>query len=117
VYYDAREMALSNGNEFHLAAWTNRGVIGINRPKLTAKFRKRYPNSKVTHHEIHAEVDLVLNLRHGPPPEKIHVVRFLKDGTLTMARPCIHCQNFLRHAGVRRVRYTNWDGQWEEMKL
>jgi hypothetical protein len=45
------------------------------------------------------------------------VVRFFKDGTPTMAKPCIHCQNFLRMKGVETVRYTNWDGQWEEMRL
>ncbi len=115
MYYEAREIALNNGNEFHLAAFTNRGKIGTNRPKLTAKFYKRYKGNSTPYHELHAEVDLVL--RHGPPPEKIHVVRFLNDGTPTMAKPCIHCQHFLRHAGVKKVRYTNWEGEWEEMKL
>jgi len=50
-------------------------------------------------------------------PEKISVVRFLKDGTATMAKPCIHCQHFLKHVGVKKVRYTNWFGVWEEMSL
>ena len=116
MYYEARERALSNGADFHLAAYTKRGTIGVNSHlKNTAKYTKRYKNSKDTYHERHAEVDLIL--RSKGEHERIYVARFLKDGTPTMARPCIHCQNFLRHSGVKVVRYTNWDGNWEELKL
>jgi hypothetical protein len=116
VYYDARDKALRNGDIFHLAAFTRDGKIGINSQRRnTAKFRKRYSNSRETYHEIHAEVDLVIHSK--VIPERINVVRFFKDGTPTMAKPCVHCQNFLRMKGVKRVRYTNWDGEWEEMKL
>jgi deoxycytidylate deaminase len=115
VYYEARKRALNNGSEFHLAAFTNKGVIGTNSNKCTAKFRKRYKNSPEVHHDIHAEVDLVL--RCNEIPSKIRVMRFMKDGTRTMARPCIHCQHFLKHAGVKTVMFTNWEGKWEEMKL
>ena len=116
VYYEAKSKALSNGEVFHLAAYTRDGKIGVNRlSRNTAKFRKRYSNSRETYHEIHAEVDLVIHSK--VIPERINVIRFFKDGTPTMAKPCIHCQNFLRHKGVKRVRYTNWDGDWEEMKL
>jgi len=116
VYYEAKSRALQNGGVFHLAAYTRDGKIGVNRlSRNTAKFRKRYSNSRETCHEIHAEVDLVIHSK--VIPERINVIRFFKDGTPTMAKPCIHCQNFLRMKGVKRVRYTNWDGDWEEMKL
>ena len=116
VYYEAKDRALRNGDIFHLAAFTRDGMIGVNsQRRSTAKFRKRYSNSRETYHEIHAEVDLVIHSK--VIPERINVVRFFKDGTPTMAKPCIHCQNFLRQKGVKRVRYTNWDGDWEEMKL
>ena len=71
--------------------------------------------TKNTYHEVHADADLILKLDYVP--EKISVVRFLKDGTATMAKPCIHCQHFLKHVGVKKVRYTNWFGVWEEMSL
>lgn len=118
MYYEARERALKSGGLFHLAAFTrdNKHTIGVNRHgKNTAKFRRRYKNSRDTFHEVHAEVDLILKLR--VVPDKICVMRFFKDGTPTMAKPCIHCQNFLKHKGVKVVRYTNWDGEWEEMRL
>ncbi len=34
-----------------------------------------------------------------------------------MAKPCVHCQNFLRLKGVKKVKYTNWNGEWEFMDL
>lgn len=116
MYYEARSRALSNGQQCHLAAFTRSGLIGTNTDeKATAKFLRRYEDNGKTIQTIHAEVALVLKMRQAPP--KINVVRFLKNGTVTMAKPCIHCQNFLRHRGVKLVRYTNWDGEWEEMKL
>ncbi len=116
MYYEAKARALTNGEIFHLAAFTKDGRIGTNqRTRSSAKFRKRFPNCYETHHDIHAEVDLVIHSK--VVPERINVVRFFKDGTRTMAKPCVHCQNFLRHKGVKVVRYTNWDGEWEIMKL
>lgn len=118
MYYEARDRALKSGGLFHLAAFTRekKGIFGVNRQgRNTAKFRKRYKNSSETYHEVHAEVDLILRLREVP--ERINVIRFLKDGTATMAKPCIHCQHFLKHKGVKVVRYTNWEGRWEELFL
>jgi len=116
VYYEARNKALTNGQQFHLAACTKSGLIGINtNERATAKFFRRYDDSGNVSQTIHAEVALVLKMRRAP--DKINVVRFLKDGTVTMAKPCAHCQNFLRLRGVKTVRYSNWNGEWEEMKL
>ncbi len=118
MYYKARDAALSNGGPFHVAAYTRscKGLIGVNdENRRTSHFRKRYPNSDLTYHEIHAEVDLILRLKEVP--DHIHVVRFVKGGRPTMAKPCIHCQNFLRLKGVKRVKYTNWQGEWEWLTL
>lgn len=116
MYYEARSRALSNGQAFHLAAFTRSGSIGTNtNEKETAKFLRRYADNRNSSRTIHAEVALILKMREAPI--KINVVRFLNDGTPTMAKPCIHCQNFLRLRGVKMVRYTNWSGEWEEMKL
>lgn len=118
MYYRARHAALGNGDQFHVAAYTKKkcAPIGLNSElRNTARFWKRYPNSDRFYHEIHAEVDLILKM--DDVPHTIHVVRFMKDGRPTMSRPCIHCQNFLRIKGVRRVRYTNWSGVWEYLYL
>ncbi len=118
MYYDAiRRAAMGNGEIFHVAAFADkRGLVCVNtNRRRTAKFRKQYANSDCFHHEIHAEVALLLRLR--TTPERISVVRFSKDGRATMAQPCVHCQHFLRCRGVRRVRFTNWQGEWETMRL
>lgn len=117
MYYTAREAAMKNRHIFHLAAFTRKkgGPIGVNQQRCTSKFRKRYKDSSEFHYERHAEVDLILKMR--VVPDRIFVMRFLETGVTTMARPCVHCQNFLKHKGVKSVRYTNWDGEWEEMKL
>lgn len=82
---------------------------------MTAKFRRRYKNGTDFAYERHAEVDLLLKLKEVP--DKICVIRFLDTGEPTMAKPCKHCQNFLRLKGVKKVRYTNWKGEWEEINL
>lgn len=119
MYYEARQAALSNNESYHIAAFVPRdrnSPIGINsRREFSSQYRKRYSNARETIHDLHAEADLILKLREIP--DRICVVRFLSDGSPTMARPCIHCQNFLRLKGVKRVKYTNWDGEWEFMDL
>lgn len=118
MYYDAiRRAAIGNGELFHVAAFAHkRGPIGVNtNRRSSARFRKQYENSDLFHHEVHAEVALLLRLREVP--SQISVVRFYSSGEATMAQPCVHCQNFLRQRGVKRVRYTNWRGEWETMRL
>ena len=34
-----------------------------------------------------------------------------------MAKPCEHCMRYIREAGIKKVRYTNSQGDWETMKL
>lgn len=118
MYYEAFKAAQSSDHVFKLAAFADKrsGIFGINnRGKMTARFRRRYKNSDACCYDRHAEVDLILKLSYIP--KKITVVRFLASGEFTMAKPCIHCQNFLRISGVKEVRYTTWNGGWETMKL
>ena len=118
AHYDTiRRAAMGNGEIFHVAAFADkRGPIGVNsNRRLSARFRKQYSDSRCFHHEVHAEVALVLRLREAPM--QISVMRFYSSGEPTMAQPCVHCQNFLRLRGVKSVRYTNWTGEWETMRL
>lgn len=119
MYYDARQAALNNDDTFHIAAYIpghRNSPIGINsKHRQSSHYMKRYYNSNMTHHDLHAEADLLLKIR--SVPKKICVVRFLANGSPTMAKPCIHCQNFLRLKGVKLVKYTNWLGEWEVLKL
>ena len=66
----------------------------------------------------HAEMILLDRLGNSlRPGETVNVVRFTMRGHITMAKPCKWCQKFMTRRGVTRVRYTNWDGEWEKMLL
>jgi deoxycytidylate deaminase len=117
VYYTAREKALNNGRVYHLAAILKRGKavikIGENTFKTHPRFKRTYPDGTVGSH-MHAEMNV---LRFAKPGDTLEVIRFLKGGTQGMAKPCAVCMRYIREAGIKKVRYTNEDGDWEEMKV
>jgi len=120
VYYPtkAREIALNNNQGFHLAAWAKRGgstVYGTNTERCSARFKRTHPDGSKGFH-LHAEMDLIRRFAPGSISE-IKVIRFLKKGDVTMSKPCTFCQKFLRLHGIRKVRFTNWKGQWQTMYL
>jgi deoxycytidylate deaminase len=121
VYYpnQALNLAMKNNHIFHLAAWARKRksyVIGVNSEKNSSKFGRRYSDGTMGYH-LHAEMDLIKNLK-GEKVTEIYVARFTAKGGLpTMARPCKYCQFFLKKYGIKKVHYTNWDGQWNTMRL
>ena len=120
MYYPAkaREVALNNNQPFHLAAWTKRGnsiVFGTNSERCSTKFKRIHPDGTKGFH-LHAEMDLIRRFKRGTVKE-ISVIRFSKSGEVTMSKPCCFCQKLLRQHGVKRVRYTDWDGSWQILSL
>ena len=64
---------------------------------------------------MHAEMNV---LRFAQPGDVIEVLRFSKCGhERTMAKPCNLCMNEMKKAGIKKVRYTNWSGEWETIHL
>ena len=118
MYYKARELALNNNHDFHLVAYGKVGGsyrLGTNSDKKSARFKRKYRDGSYGYH-LHAEMDLIRQCPEGSL-RVIHVIRFRKNGDITMAKPCVHCQKFLKEHGIIKVHYTNWDGEWEVMKL
>jgi len=117
VYTKAKEIAMNNGEEFHVVAVLYRGRsivrFGTNSSKTHPKFGRTYKNGDEGHC-LHAEMDV---LRFAHPGDRITVMRFLKSGALSMAKPCEHCERFLREAGIEKVTYSDWDGNYQTMKL
>lgn len=67
---------------------------------------------------VHAEVAALRGVRGEGKGCTLHSLRLLpRDGKLGMARPCDACREALLAAGVRKVRYTNREGEWEEFFL
>lgn len=117
LYYRARDQALANGRNHHLAAvlWRKRKPvrIGTNRNKTHPRAVRTFEdNSQAAC--LHAEMDALIAAQ---PGDTLEVLRWLKDGRLTMAKPCEHCQKWIRESRIRKVRYTNWEGQWETLTL
>jgi len=118
VYYRARSLALSNGRTYHIAAILKRNgrivKIGENTDKTHPRFKRQYEDGTWASH-MHAEMNV---LRFAKPGDEIEVMRFAKcSHALTMAKPCELCMKAMSDAGIKRVKYTNWIGEWETIKI
>ena len=118
MYYRARDLALGNGRDYHLAAILRRRGsvvrVGENTYKTHPRFKRQYADGTWGSH-MHAEMNV---LRFAQPGDVIEVIRFKKcDHRLTMAKPCSLCILHLKKCGIKKVKYTNWEGKWEEMTL
>ena len=113
VYYKAREIALTNGMRYHIAALLWRGkrlvYIGKNSYKTHPAFGRTYEDGSSAHC-MHAEMDAI---RFAQPGDRLEIVRFTKSSDkFFMAKPCKHCMEHILSANFKSVRYTNKDGQW-----
>jgi len=92
-------------------------IAHANSEKSSHKFMRIYEDGPETvSYDGHAEMILCdrVSIKKN---DTVHVVRFLKCGKATMAKPCKFCQRYLYNHGVRTVRYTDWQGQWQKLKL
>ena len=62
----------------------------------------------------HAEMS-VLHACNGRKGDTLFVVRFLSDGSITMAKPCPLCEQMIKDHGIRKVYYTDWNGEWQRL--
>lgn len=107
-------MALSNGQDFHLAAllWRDNKLIriGINGIRSSPSFRRYYSDGDIAECS-HAEMDALQFYKYG---DRLEVLRWTKNGNLAMAKPCRYCMKRIKHLDVK-VRYTNSKGNWETL--
>ena len=114
-----RETALSNNQTFHVVAWIERGktpIVGVNGNSEKPEFRRRFKDGKECFIS-HAEMDAVSRLREISSSDVLHVMRFTKNGSISMAKPCQYCQGYLKKKGIKKVKYTDWNGEWQKMTL
>jgi len=92
-------------------------VETTNAPTKTHPTQKEYaekagsPSSIYLHAEIRA-----LILDKSDNSHTLYVGRINKEGELTMAKPCSVCRRAIQEAGLERVFYTNFQGEFEEME-
>ena len=118
MYYRARSLALNIDRTYHIAAILKRNgrviKIGENTDKTHPRFKRQYEDGTWASH-MHAEMNV---LRFAKPGDVLEVMRFKKcDHALSMAKPCSLCMKEIKAAGIKKVRYTNWDGEWETIKI
>jgi len=113
IHRIAQNLALNNGERYHVVCILYRQrrpiYIGVNTHKTHPKF-KRIAKDGSCVGALHAEMSA---LRFAKKGDTLEVLRFLKCGKITMAKPCIHCSAFLAKSSIKKVRYTTWDGCWE----
>ena len=111
LFTKAKTLALSNGHDYHLVAILQRRKqiirVGTNSYKTHPKYPRYYRTGPKLVYHLHAEMAV---LRFVQPGDKILVLRFKADGSLSMGRPCIECQKHIKAAGIREVEYSDWDG-------
>ena len=118
MYYQAKQLAMNNGRPYHLAAILRRNgrvvKVGENTNKTHPRFKRQYKDGTWGSH-MHAEMNV---LRFAQPGDEIEVMRFTKcSDHPTMAKPCPICEAEIRKSGIKRVKYTNWDGDWEVLEV
>lgn len=118
MYYRAKNLALNNGRVYHVAAILRRRGdvirIGENTDKTHPRFKRQYEDGSWASH-MHAEMNV---LRFARPGDEIEVIRFRKcNSERTMAKPCDLCISEIKKSGIRKVKYTNWNGEWEILNI
>ena len=118
LFTKAKFLAVENGRTYHVAAVLRRKgkivKIGENTDKTHPRFKRQYEDGTWASH-MHAEMNV---LRFAKPGDTIDVMRFRKcDHSVTMANPCHLCMSEMKKSGIKRVRYTNWLGEWEEIEI
>lgn len=88
------------------------GAVGVRSDGATVTSRNL--STRVPEPNAHAEKRLVKKLDSG---SVVFVVRVLADGSLTMARPCVNCQNAMRGRGVKQCFYSINDNEYGVIKF
>lgn len=78
---------------------------------------KTHPKLKMYHYPVlHAEAHAMIN--HGLyncDGWSLVVTRVLRNGEMTMAKPCECCVGFMKEYGIKNIYYTNWNGDLEQL--
>jgi deoxycytidylate deaminase len=77
---------------------------------------RTHPKAPSPYKTRHAEVDAVLKLK-GKEGDTLYICRIKKNGELSCSFPCPHCMSFLKKFGIKKVVYSNWDGNFMEVEI
>lgn len=109
-----RAAALSNGGDYHLAAWIHRGksvVFGVNGEKCSPKYKREFRDKGRPAYCCHAEM-IAIDKAKATERDVLWVARFKSDGSFAVSKPCSFCMKHIKRAGIRKVWYVDCDGSW-----
>lgn len=89
---------------------------GFNDMRRTHPKMQKFNPDKSWTPGLHAEVDACLGVeRNELQGADLFVARILKNGSVAIAKPCEICVKFLLDVGIRRVYFTDINGNWRRM--
>lgn len=77
-------------------------------------------NKKIFQSSIHAEVDAISKLvrqKRGAEGATITIIRYLKDDSFGMSKPCPKCREAIIKAGIKKINYFDYDGNFHTERL
>jgi deoxycytidylate deaminase len=82
--------------------------IGFNNPFKT------HPDSNTPYQYIHAELSAIINSRTNLEGASLYIHRSGQNERPLMSRPCDHCMELLRKAGITKIFYSTNGGYSKE---
>jgi deoxycytidylate deaminase len=82
---------------------------GFNKLKTHRMLKERYG-----YYSIHSECAAILD---GARGDTLVVVRIMKSGKLSCAKPCEKCVAFAKDFGIKKIIYSDWDASLQTIKL
>lgn len=113
----AMALAISTAEKSDHTKWKLGSVIWRGGSVLSTGFNrvKNDPSivedEKYFHCTVHAEVDAIRNAGDACGA-KLFVARVTRSGNLALAKPCCRCMDIIRENGIKKVYYTDENGQW-----
>jgi len=106
----------------HVSFFCKRNAIlsvGVNRPYTTHPISKRFGHR---YDSIHSELDAFMSFKHRyHDPDWGSIILFnVKTGPnkmIKLAEPCDCCKNWLRTVGVKNIKYTTHEGEFQNLRL
>ena len=91
---------------------------GANRVK-THPLQKKYGGAAKQY--LHAEIDAIIESLHKVKDlskSTIYVIRRRRvDGVFSMALPCPSCMMAIKEAGIKKIVFSNWNGEIEKINI
>ena len=103
-------------HKFGSVLFDKRYILSTGRNYPSRSVKHLLPKYKRWEGSLHSEIDCIIKARRSVRGKSLLVIRLSKSG-LAMAKPCQHCEKYLRDVGVRSVYYSINKNEFGLMRL